>query len=494
VYIIIGVLVLVALVLFLYSDKVKSIRGAPVDVSIVTRSFDKTSVYGGENVVVTLSVDVQPEHIGKPYTIKEYVPAGWVVADAGDGTYNSGLREIRWLVSRAPITDPDSFEHTYTLTAPGSTGTATFDGDFVFSNNTVLDSVVGVLTVDVTFCTPDLEKCDNIDNNCDYNIDEGCDDDNDDYCDLNMGFVVASDECPKGPGDCDDNPLTCGSACNPGITSETCDNYDNDCSNGPDDGCDDDNDDWCDLELAWGGASSVCPNGNGDCNDDNVSINPGASELCNGVNDDCDAGIDEDWVELGTSCGATCGFYVCATDQISTECSGAGILEECDNIDNQCLGEAGYGLIDEGCDDDGDHYCDLEMGYSDALGIPTVCPLGDNDCNDDNSTIHPGAIEECDSLDNNCMGGIDEQPNDICTFNGNIEPDEYLCTTGNCLCLATYEEDHSNLAWTVGDCSGCVSQVEITTYGFNWLNGESEIGQIEVTTAVNNWETTVSSC
>ena len=78
-----------------------------------------------------------------------------------------------------------------------------------------------------------------------------------------------------------------------------------------------------------------------------------------------------------------------------------GAIEICDNIDNNC-----NGIIDEGCDDDNDGYCDVSMT---TVETPTICPRGRYDCDDNNNAVYPGAIELClDGIDNNCNGMIDE--------------------------------------------------------------------------------------
>ncbi|MEN8182629.1 MAG: putative metal-binding motif-containing protein, partial [Myxococcota bacterium] len=46
----------------------------------------------------------------------------------------------------------------------------------------------------------------------------------------------------------------------------------------------------------------------GDCDDTDAAIFPGANEVCNGLDDDCDGGVDEGYAPEATSCGvAACG-------------------------------------------------------------------------------------------------------------------------------------------------------------------------------------------
>ena len=73
----------------------------------------------------------------------------------------------------------------------------------------------------------------------------------------------------------------------------------------------------------------------------------------------------------------------------------------CDDLDNNCDGK-----IDEGCDDDGDSWCDMGM---EVVGRPFSCLNGSGDCDDNNETFHPKAEEKCDGIDSNCNGIPDHE-------------------------------------------------------------------------------------
>jgi hypothetical protein len=153
------------------------------------------------------------------------------------------------------------------------------------------------------------EVCDGQDNDCNNRVDEGFDEDND-------RFATCF-------GDCDDN--------NPNVhpfAREQVNTFDDNCNGQTDEGQDDNDGD---------GFSYLC----GDCNDANASVNPHATDLCDRRDNDCDGRIDQ--TPQGESTCATCND----TDRDGvTDCDGdcddanpaisPRVTEVCDGIDNDC--------------------------------------------------------------------------------------------------------------------------------------------------------------
>ena len=146
--------------------------------------------------------------------------------------------------------------------------------------------------------SPSTEICDNKDNDCKNGVDEICDDDNDNYCEAGITRVGTPSTCTAGGNDQNDNDNTI----NPGAT-EICDNKDNNQNSLTDEGCDDDKDSYSEKQATCSGnfkdgnnvvryCSQFGPPNKGDCDDSNGNINPSISEICDNIDDDCSNGVD----------------------------------------------------------------------------------------------------------------------------------------------------------------------------------------------------------
>jgi hypothetical protein len=109
----------------------------------------------------------------------------------------------------------------------------------------------------------------------------------------------------------------------------------------------------------------------GDCDDTDVSTFPGAVEVCDAEDNDCDVDIDED--------NDLDGYDACDDCDNASASIYPGAPERCNGADDDCDGTA-----DQGEDIDGDGHagaCDCDEGATDAFfGAPETCNVRDDDC------------------------------------------------------------------------------------------------------------------
>ena len=164
-----------------------------------------------------------------------------------------------------------------------------------------------------------------------------------------------------------------------------------------------------------------------DCDDENATVFPGAMEVCDGFDNNCDGQIDEGRtvtyyadldgdgfggdVETIEACSLPSGYGIDATDCDDNDpTTYPGADEYCDAVDHNCDGQLELNAVDQlewYLDDDGD-------GFGNRLVTDLACtapPLhvADNtDCNDGSLLVYPGQTEFCNNIDDNCDGIADE--------------------------------------------------------------------------------------
>lgn len=153
-----------------------------------------------------------------------------------------------------------------------------------------------------------------------------------------------------------------------------------------------------------------------DCDDFDFAINPEATEVCDGLDNNCNDQTDEE--------GGLTTWYR------DSDGDGRGSPSV---IKSACSAPAGYVSNSDDCDDstntlpryfhrdsDGDGYGDngfvvgpTPTPSSPVLGCtqPSGYVSNSNDCDDTNASVNPGAAEVCNRVDDNCNGPVDE----VCT-------------------------------------------------------------------------------
>jgi hypothetical protein len=203
-------------------------------------------------------------------------------------------------------------------------------------------------------------------------------------------------------------------------TVEVCNGIDDNGDGNIDEGFDNDEDGYttCGTHNGPGGSWAAPQPFRVDCNDGNPDISPLAPEQCNGLDDDCDTEIDEifdtdhdGWTSCGSRDGLGQPYH--APLASSVDCNDGeptahpGGTEVCDGFDNNC-----DGVIDEPFDVDHDTYTTC----GDLTFVRTDGTPGGLDCDDSDSSIHPGAPEVCfDGKDSNCQGDLDHEDPACCS-------------------------------------------------------------------------------
>jgi len=158
-------------------------------------------------------------------------------------------------------------------------------------------------------------------------------------------------------------------------------------------------------------------------------------EICDGLDNDCDGKIDEDFTNLGTSCSAGVGecvnkgLFVCSKDGFDTECNAVAkdpIVEVYDGLDNDCDGE-----IDEGATIGGELDCNLKDKF---------CVVNDNCCNqEDGCHLFTCGLKDAGE---GCF------TNDDCS--GNLRCNWYKCLDGKSSgssCFSNNQCSSNNCRW-----------------------------------------------
>ncbi len=171
-----------------------------------------------------------------------------------------------------------------------------------------------------------------------------------------------------------------------------------------------------------------------DCDDNDPTVNPGATDVCNGVDDDCDGTPDptkETWYADRDSDGYGVNGEtrrVCPGDPLPPINVGTwslekgdcfdtnanmspGLPEVCDGLDNDCDGDINEGIPAQNWhpdfDNDGFGSDDETLTVSTACA-PAMYVASMDDCNDNADGVHPDATEVCDNFDQDCNGMADD--------------------------------------------------------------------------------------
>jgi len=184
--------------------------------------------------------------------------------------------------------------------------------------------------------------------------------------------------------------------------------------------------DWAPMESASGvlfSAAAVSANGDGRRTGDSAGVS--RSSIAIGCNNATRVYQDQDGDGFGKItdkegrlvCSPPAGFATKAGDcNDNFDKIFPGANELCNELDDDCDGETDEGLPIELLfeDDDGDGHGRPGSPSKMACGPQNGWGVGGDDCNDDDADINPDADELCNQIDDDCDGRVDEGARATC--------------------------------------------------------------------------------
>ena len=170
-----------------------------------------------------------------------------------------------------------------------------------------------------------------------------------------------------------------------------------------------------------------------DCDDTNPSAHPAATEqIGTGVDEDCD-GAEVCFVDLDAD-----GHRLDDTSVLvsaDADCDDLGEAPSTAPIGDCDDSSARHhpGAEEDDCTDPTDYNCDGSVAFADEDGDGFAACA---ECDDRTDTIHPGAAERCDGLDNDCDGETDTNAVDAATWYADADADGYTSLATQTACAA----------------------------------------------------------
>jgi len=281
------------------------------------------------------------------------------------------------------------------------------------------------------------EACNGVDDDCDGEIDENAttvyyaDTDGDGFgdaaspaaaCEPPDGYVTTADDCDDTDvGRFPDAP-------------ERCDGADDDCDGDVDEDAEGTRTWYADTDGdGFGDPGDVLVSceeqpdrvvDGTDCDDARSAVNPAATEVCNGTDDDCDGAVDEaDAADAPTWYVDVDGDGWGTVDAVEAACDAptgyAAYDGDCDDTDTRF----NPGADESDCADPADYNCDGSVAYADADGDGhPAC----EECDDGDAAVNPAAVEVCNGTDDDCDGTVDEaDATDASTWYADGDADGY---------------------------------------------------------------------